>query len=132
MEFKVAVIVGEDVKEMVRLENAMHMYGFTITCFKFTNLNEAIDFVFMQPDPVDYLLVEADKLLLEEKWLLKALTSMGESPHMVTAVYSKNKAINVTRIKKQLGLHMAVRLPADPYEYICQMGFILVHHEMHD
>lgn len=124
------VIVDEDVKEMARLEHAMQLSGFSIACFKFTNLNEAVNFIFVQPDPIDYLLVDVDTVLPEEEWLLKTLASFGESPNMVTVAYSKNREKDVVALKKRLATHMVVTLPTDSYKYIGLVGHILVFHEL--
>jgi hypothetical protein len=132
MKLRVVVIVDRDMKEMERLEHAMHLYGFPIVCFKFPNLYDAVDFIFEQPDPIDYLLVDIDTVLPEEEWLRKTLALLSENPDVITAAYSKTKGRDVVGIQKQLATHLVVTLPSDAFKYVAWVGSVLVFNEMKD
>lgn len=134
MELRVAVIVDEDAEQMKRLEDTILLFGIPVVCFKFTNLFDAVEFIFLQPEPVDYVLLEVDTVYPQEECLLKTLPWLRIESEVVVAAYSQTRVKDVVAIKQHLSADLVVTLPVDgcDFKFVASVGYILVFNEMKD
>lgn len=130
MELKVAVIVDVDADVLDRLEDVIEMIGFPVISYKFTDLHEAVDFMFLQPEPVDYLFVNVETVSEEEKWLFDVLEMVRKDSDMVVAAYSKMRRKDLVEIREQLAAHLVANLRLNSMWCISWVLSVLVFREM--
>jgi len=88
-------------------------------CFEFRNAFDALEFLTLQPEPVDYLLVNIETLLRDDPGLQRAVDKFCDTPNVIVGAYTRLAKPDLFAIRRRVASDLIFMLgPGEGYESV--------------